>query len=211
MLDLTSHRTAALQATLVDSPHVALATVVHRLAMPLFCQLACDADSPLKVRAWLTRHTKVSQASGYAESPAAAVLDAAQARWGERLPGEPAALFRWLLQQDDSPLLDLLAFCAASALDAVDARALDTTRPADRLAHALDLDMADWWTATPASYLSSVSKAQIVEAVTEACDAAAAQPLLAMKKADAVAHAAALLAGKRWLPRPLRRPATAEA
>lgn len=206
MLDLTSHRTAALQAALLDAPHVALVAVVHRLALPIFCTLSSDADSPVKIRAWLTRHSKLSaQASGYADSPAAAVLDAAASRWADLLPGEPAALFAWLLRKDDALLLELLPFCTASALDAIAPRESDTVEPADRLADALDLDMADWWTATEGSYLASVSKAQIVEAVTEACGAAAAQPLLAMKKAETVTHAAALLNGKRWLPRPLRR------
>jgi len=70
---------------------------------------------------------------------------------------------------------------------------------------ALDVDMADWWTPTPAHYLENVPKAKMVEAVTEACGEAEARDLLKMKKGEAIAAAAAKLEGKRWLPAPLRR------
>lgn len=79
---------------------------------------------------------------------------------------------------------------------------------AGAIVDALDLDMADWWTATPAQYLESVPKAKMIEAVTEACGEAEARDLAKLKKGEAVAAAAAKLDGKRWLPAPLRRGAS---
>ena len=210
MLDLTAHRTAALQASLTDNTHVALALVVQRLVEPVFNQLHHRmAGGPLKVSATLTRHTPLSsRATEYAESQAATVLQQVEARWGERLPGQD--LFGWLLTQDQSTLLELLAFGTASALDDMHAREGAERVQAAALAEALDVDMADWWQATPATYFDSVSKAQLIEAVTEACGADAAKPMATQKKAEAVVYAAAKLDGKRWLPTPLRREVKAQ-
>lgn len=90
MLDLTAHRTAALQAALTDNTHVALALVVQRLVEPVFGQLKFrTASGPLKVSASLTRHTPLSsRATEYTDSQAATVLERVEARWGERLPGQ---------------------------------------------------------------------------------------------------------------------------
>jgi ParB family transcriptional regulator, chromosome partitioning protein len=49
-----------------------------------------------------------------------------------------------------------------------------------------------------------VPKARIVHAVTEALGAQVAAPLLKMKKAEAVATAERLMAGKGWVPEPMR-------
>ena len=95
-------------------------------------------------------------------------------------------------------------------LNRVDKKNSITSTMYAALADALDVDMADWWQATPATYFDSVSKAQLIEAGTEACGADAAKPMATQKKAEAVAYAAAKLEGKRWLPRPLRRDVTAK-
>ena len=210
MLDLTAHQTAALQAALTDNTHVALALIVQRLVEPVFGQLKYrTASGPLKVSATLTRHTPLSsRATEYAHSQAATVLEQVEARWGERLPSQD--LFGWLLTQDQATLLELLAFGTASALDDMHAREGSERVQAAALAEALDVDMADWWQATPTTYFDSVSKAQLIEAVTEACGADAAKPMATQKKAEAVAYAAARLEGKRWVPMPLRRDVTAK-
>jgi ParB family chromosome partitioning protein len=210
MLDLTAHRTAALQAALTDNTHVALALVVHKLVEPIFGGHRYRTDSgPLKIITSLTRHTPLSsRATGYAQSRAATVLERVESAWGEHLPGE--GLFQWLLAQDEATLLELLAFAAASALDDMQAREGAERGQADALAEELDVHVADWWQATPETYFNSVSKAQLIDTVTEACGAEAAQPMTAQKKAESVAYAAAKLEGTRWLPTPLRRKLTAQ-
>jgi ParB family chromosome partitioning protein len=208
MLDLSAHRTAAMQASLMDNSHVALALVVHAMAVPVFSSQSY-LQTPLKLRMDLTRHSALtSRASEYDACPAAVALAVALEQWGDRVPGgEPVVIFRWLLAQDTGVLLDLLAFCAASGLDAMHGRERPGYDMSDALADALELDMADWWTPTPAKFLESVSKDQLVQAVTEAESAEIAKPMGTMKKADAVAFAAAKLEGKRWLPAPLARKA----
>lgn len=64
--------------------------------------------------------------------------------------------------------------------------------------------MAKWWRATGTSYFNHVSKARILEVVTEAAGGNAASPLQAHKKEAAVSGAEQALAGVAWLPGVLR-------
>ena len=79
-----------------------------------------------------------------------------------------------------------LAFGTVSALDDMPACEDAEHAQATALAEALDVDMSDWWQATPATTFDNVSKAQLSEAVTEACGAEAAKPMTTHKKAEAV-------------------------
>jgi ParB family chromosome partitioning protein len=209
MFDLSAHRTAAMQAALKDNQHVALALTVHTMAVPIFTRISSyhSNTTPLKLRMDLTRYSKLDErASEFKESPAAVALNDAMEQWGERVPGSASvAMYRWLLAQDTATLLDLLAFCAANGLDAMHARERTQYDMSDALAESLSLDMADWWTPTPGKFLTSVSKAQLIEAVTEAESAEVARPMEKMTKADAVTYADAKLQGKRWLPAALKR------
>ncbi|MDH6170064.1 ParB family chromosome partitioning protein [Variovorax boronicumulans] len=203
MRDLTAHRTAALQAALMQDPHVALATLVHRMAETVFGQYGRGNDV-VKVHLHVTGdYTLAQSATGYEESPAGALLMRAASDWEERLPGEPQALFRWLLAQPRDLLLDLLAYCTARSIDAVVARER-TADQSDGIAEVLGLDMADWWVPTSANYLGHVSKAKAHEAVHEATGEQATPAVAAMKKAEAAAHCTRRLEGTRWLPSPLR-------
>jgi len=203
MRDLTSHRTAAIQAALVQNPHIALVTLVHRMAETVF-GLYGAGDDVVKVTVRTMGDGALTQdASDYAASPAAALLGAAETQWGDRLPGSPAALFQWLLAQPESTLLELLAYCTARSVNAVAARPRSANH-SDALAEALGLDLADWWLPTAACYLNSVSKAKAVEAVKEATGVDPTQATAGMKKAEVVAYCARQLEGTRWLPSPLR-------
>lgn len=208
MRDLTAHRTAALQAALMQDPQVALATLVHRMAETVFSQYGRGNDV-VKVHVHVTSdHSLAQSATGYEDSPAGALLMRAATEWGERLPGDPEALFRWLLAQPRDVLLDLLAYCTARSIDAVAARER-TVDQSDAIAEALGLDMADWWVPTAANYFGHVSKAKALEAVQEATGEHDTPAVAAMRKAEAAAYCARRLEGTRWLPSPLRSLAAA--
>jgi ParB family chromosome partitioning protein len=203
---LTAHRTAAVAAALTDNPHVAMVALLHRL---ILSDRHSHIESPVRISLTDAGHRVGTLANDYANTPAASTLESARDRWGAKLPGEPAALFRYLLSQDAATLAELLALHVARSFDVIQGR--ESVRRgfnvSDAIVDALDLDMADWWNATPAQYLESVPKAKMIEAVTEACGEAEARDLAKMKKDEAVAAAAAKLEGKRWLPSPLRRAA----
>jgi len=203
MRDLSSHRTAAIQAALVQNSRIALVTLVHRMAETVF-GLYGSGDDIVKVSVRVMGDSALAQeASEYAESPAATVLGAAETEWGDRLPGSPDALFRWLLAQPQDTLLELLAYCTARSVNAVAARPRSYNH-SDALTEALGVDMADWWLPTERRYLNSVSKAKALEAVREATDFDPTQATTGMKKSEVVAYCASRLEGTRWLPSPLR-------
>ena len=168
---LTAHRTKALQVLLADDAHVALASVVHVLAQQVVIEHAYRAESALAIRAGDCEGPLNQVADDMPGSKAASAMQDRLDIWRERLPGEPGKLLAWLIGQDDNTLMELLALCAAMSLDAV--TAAPRVHPADDIAAAVRLDMADWWSATATSYLAQVPKARIVDSVSEAVSAEA--------------------------------------
>jgi ParB family transcriptional regulator, chromosome partitioning protein len=200
MVNLTSHRTAAMQAALLDNRAVALAALADGLAQSFF---AGRAEGPVKVRLTECRATLERNATDFDRSPARARLDAEVRRWTQVLPQDREDWFPWLCGQPAETVLDLVVFCTSQSIDTVQRRG-ESQAATTRLCTALRLDMKHWWEASPATYLSLVPKAKLIEAVTEAVGAEAARDLSKLKKDEAVAHAAAKLAGTHWLPAPLR-------
>jgi ParB family chromosome partitioning protein len=75
----------------------------------------------------------------------------------------------------------------------------------DRLARAVDLDMAEvGWRPTVDNYLGRVTKSRILEAVCEAKGESAMQLIDHLKKSEMAKEAERLLEDTRWLPEPLR-------
>jgi ParB family transcriptional regulator, chromosome partitioning protein len=76
-----------------------------------------------------------------------------------------------MLDQDQTVVIELLAFCIGQTVYAVrlphDVRTAPRFVAADQLAKAVNLDMADWWTPTGETYLGRVKKEQILEAICE--------------------------------------------
>jgi ParB family chromosome partitioning protein len=65
---------------------------------------------------------------------------------------------------------------------------------------ALDLDMAEWWEATPENYLSHVSKDRILEVVAEVALPGNVDLMRGLKKQELIRQADEELRGSRWLP-----------
>jgi ParB family chromosome partitioning protein len=136
--DLTAHRTAALQARLADNPKIALAAVVHALALDVF-YIAARTGSVVRIApsvACLDRSAK-----GIEESKARTQLAAATKALRKRLPKDPEKLWGWLIGQDQKTLLAILAVCAGRTVDAV-ARKHDGGAAAASMQHAAELGRA---------------------------------------------------------------------
>jgi len=202
---LSARRTAAMQALMVTNPQVALAATVHRMLDLVTRRHRSREDDPVKISAtgsFQSLHDKAPDLKGTRAS------DEVQARvdaWRERIPGQIKDEFAWLLQLPSADLLDLFALCVALTLDATTGVA--GKQPGSELAAALDLDVADYWTATEASYFGAVSKETVIAAVEEACGPGSGMPIVKMKKGEAVKYAEQKIAGTRWLPAMLRAPA----
>jgi hypothetical protein len=149
-----------------------------------------------------------SHAKGIETSFAQVRLSEIQDQWLKRIPEEPEELWDWLLDQEQSVVMELLAFCVGQTVHAVrlahDSGSAPRFLAADRLAKALNLDMADWWTPTGENYLGRVKKDQILEAISEGTGETNLEELRKLKKGELAAAAEARLSGTRWLPKILK-------
>ncbi|MBL8772207.1 MAG: ParB/RepB/Spo0J family partition protein [Phenylobacterium sp.] len=206
VLDLTAYRTIGLRDAVGADPNLALVALVHALAVktfyPPYAQASC-VDVKL-VSAFLDGH-----APGVSESPAGRRIGERHDAWATRLPQEAEDAWAYVFGLGSGDLLDLLAHCVSLGINAVH-NPLDRKPAAwahaDALAQAADLDMRTTWTPTVASYLGRVTKAKIVDAVTEAVGGEAVQRLDGLKKPDMAEAAETSLAPTRWLPALLRTP-----
>ncbi len=208
MRNLSSHRTAAMQASMLTNPRVSLAVLANKMAHVVLGQ--GWSESPLKISLTESRSKLQQNAPTLAASRAALALEAERQAWLERLPQDADTWFSWLLEQPHETVVSLIVFATANCLDVVQARSGGTPLAAP-LAQALSLDMADWWEATPESYLDLVPKAKLVDMVTQIAGVQAAGVLAKMKKPEAVICAAQHASNSRWLPLPLRDTAPATA
>ena len=195
---LTAAKSAAIGAVLSGNPSVALAAVVHGLAMSVFHSYR--AEKCVKVSGTV-RH--------YSEEPKGArELKDAYEHWADRLPGDEMSLWEWCLEQDQDTLLRLLAFCAGCTVDAVrkkedhptDSRLLH----ANALASTLSFDMTQWFTPTAENYFSRIGRDSIVKAICEAKDVPSKRSWQKLKKSEFAALAEREVSGTGWLPEPLR-------
>jgi ParB family chromosome partitioning protein len=200
--NLTSHRSAALNAAMLERPDVALAALAHVMALQVFynqyaerTSLQIDAsDASLK-------HVEGSTAHG--------CIEAARQHWVSQMPGEPDGLFAWCLSQNGDTLRGLLTFCVAQTINAVMLKAdppdSDRMAHAAQLAEALSLDMDAWFTPTAANYFGRIGKAKILETLREV-KGSIAPAWEKLKKPELAALAEREVAGKNWLPELLRSP-----
>ena len=203
--ELTAYKTEALQVALLRKPQVALAALAHSMAgLLLYDSVSARYESPtalgVSVRSpnWQLLQIAPAMADSAAHKSLHAIVDA----WRERLPADPKALMAFLLEQSVETLQELLVVCTALTTHALHGSPHAT--PAQALAQAAALDMADWWEASGDTYLGRVPKSLIAEALAEAGEVDASREVAGMKKADAVTRAEAALVGKRWLPELLR-------
>jgi len=199
MLELTAHRTLALQAVIAERPDVALVALTHRLVLQTFPSFS-RAESAVEVSA---NHKELERyAKDIKKAKAFKVLTERQAALKAQLPRRPEALFAWLLKQPQAEVLTLLAFCVAVTLDGV--KNHDNEDAADAVAKAAGLDMRDWWKASAANYFSRIPKERLIQIVSEAVSPEAASALRVMKKGSAAEVAEERMADTGWLPSVLR-------
>jgi ParB family chromosome partitioning protein len=203
VLRLEMHRAATIREHVAADPHKAMTLLLTHLALELVTTSVSQAGLDLKAA---NAH---SGASGLiqskfeclAKAPARKALDDRLAQLKkDGMPTTSAPLFEWIGKRSDAQRLELLALLTALTVD---------TNPGKRgegLANEFGVDMATWWAPTADTYITLVPKALLAEAVADVDGKPAGEAILAMKKDAAIAAAAKALAGKGWLPKPLRGP-----
>ncbi len=205
LTELTAHRTLALRHALGERPDIAFLAALHALALGVFYTYRSDTCLELDLKSVQFG----SQAPGLNDTALARSLDERQQSWRSALPKESGELWGALETFDADSRDALFAHCVSLSVNAV--HEAWNRRPkafvhADRLAQAVDLDMAASWTSTAANFLGRVTKARIQQAVAEARGQRAAELIEHLKKVEMATEAETLLAGSGWLPEPLRTP-----
>lgn len=207
--DLTAHRTAGLRLALANDPDLALVALTHVLALWTF-KGAVEGSC---LRIIPTSEFLPTHADGVKSNPAFEAMRDRHDQWDAQLPNDPAALWDFVVGLDHDSRASLLAFCVGRTVDAVKSFSGrgSALAHADRLATATDLDMAAFWQPTAERYLTRVTKAHVLSAVTEAVSPDTAQRLSGLKKGDLVTAAEPDLVKARWLPALLRTKGLASA
>lgn len=193
--ELTAQRTAALQAEMINRPDVALVTLTAHLAK---LALYDDYYSSSIVKIACERDFYYAAAPNIEESKAWQAVEGKRTQIKQVLPKDSDNLFTFLLNQDQAFVLDLLAFCMATILNAVQSR--ESVSDFTAIAQAVNLNMCNWWTPTQESYFKHISRAAIIEVISEAVSPAASNVLHQMKKGVAAAEAERLIAHTAWVP-----------
>ncbi len=198
---LSSERTLAVMAALVQNPAVALALHTHTMATKVFG--TGYTTTVLDTRLEIQRSTLLGNAPTAAEGAAEHELSKLYAQWKAKLPEGWKDDFSWLLAWEAAEILALLAFCVGLALNGMQSFASKEGKVGDKLTtveNALEFDLCDWWKPTKENYFGRISKEQISDALLDAGKTAQAASALKMKKGDAAQLAEDELASLRWLP-----------
>jgi len=206
MTELTAHRTLGLRMALAERPDVAFLAALHALTLKTFYHYGSDSCLELDLKSVGFG----SQAPGLNDSTPAEAIRVRQEDWVKALPKDSADLWEALQAWDSDSRSGLFAHVVSLSVNAVHEtwnRRPRALAHADRLAQAVDLDMAAvGWKPTVDNFLGRVTKARILQAVAEAKGQRAADRIEHLKKGDMATEAEALLAGTGWLPEPLRTP-----
>ncbi|AZO71376.1 MULTISPECIES: ParB/RepB/Spo0J family partition protein [unclassified Mesorhizobium] len=206
MTELTAHRTLGLRQALGERPQVAFLAALQALALKAFYQYASDSCLELEMKCV----SFGAQAPGLNDSTCVQAIRARHEDWAKALPKESADLWGVLQEWDGDRQAALFAHVVSLSVNAVHEawnRRPRALAHADRLARAVDLDMTvAGWRPTVDNFLGRVTKARILQAVTEAKGQPAADRIAHLKKGDMASEAEMLIADSGWLPEPLRTP-----
>lgn len=197
---LTANKTAIVQAALANNPNVALAVLVAQLARRHYgAGYYSHAGFGLGVS--ISCEPLAAEAPDLPESRAGQELARMEQYWGDLITsGSDGGELAWALRQDTDTLLELLAYLVAVTVQGIQHQESSQMTTLDQLAVLLNIEMPEWWSATSATYLSHVSKARLMEVVSEGASPEQAAPLVRMKKKEAIDAAEQALASTGWLP-----------
>ena len=197
---MSSERTLAVQAALMQQPDKSLALLAWTLCLNVFGSGAYS--NPAKIRLECEHYALTSDAPSGKEGAAFMAMMAEKARLAALLPDGWARDMTTFLSLSQEVLLSLLSFCTACSIHGVQTREYGHTSrsPLDSLETAIGFHMRDWWQPTKANFFGHLKKPQIIAALNEAGLSGAARDAEKMKKGDAAEHAEFHMKDNRWVP-----------
>lgn len=197
---MSSERTLAVQAALMQQPDKSLALLAWTLCLNVFGSGAYS--KPAQISLECKHYSLTSDAPSGKEGAAFMALMAEKARLAALLPEGWSRDMTTFLSLSQEVLLSLLSFCTACSIHGVQTRECGHTSrsPLDTLESAIGFHMRDWWQPTKANFFGHLKKPQIIAALNEAGLSGAARDAEKMKKGDAAEHAEFHMKDNRWGP-----------
>ncbi|EBW6765679.1 hypothetical protein DP806_16575 [Salmonella enterica subsp. enterica serovar Saintpaul] len=210
---LSSERTLAVQAALLQAPRKAIALLAWKLCASVFGGYSV-AKHPFSLSVTTAHSTLTSTAPSGEEGKAYQFLQAEKARLAALLPAGWEKDFTTFFELDDPTLLSLMTFCTVCSVDGVQKRDdlnRKTASPLDGVETAIGFHMRDWWQPTKEGFFNFLTKPQIVAALNEAGMTEAAVHAEKLKKGDAAQYAEEQMTDTRWVPDWMTAPEAATA
>ena len=197
---MSSERTLAVQAALMQQPDKSLALLAWTLCLNVFGSGAYS--KPAQISLECKHYSLTSDAPSGKEGAAFMAMMAEKARLAALLPEGWSRDMTTFLSLSQEVLLSLLSFCTACSIHGVQTRNCGHTSrsPLDTLESAIGFHMRDWWQPTKANFFGHLKKPQIIAALNEAGLSGAARDAEKMKKGDAAEHAEFHMKDNRWVP-----------
>ncbi len=198
---MSSERTLAVQAALIQQPEKTVALMVWRLCSCVFDY--CNTTlHPFRIQTEEYHRRLTSDAPSGKSGQAWLSLMKEKTRLEALLPENWQKDFTTFFTLDGQTLMSLMVFCTACSVDGVQTRECGHTSrsPLDTLEAAIGFHMRDWWQPTKANFFGHLKKPQIIAALNEAGLSGAARDAEKMKKGDAAEHAEHHMKDNRWVP-----------
>ncbi|HAW1616941.1 TPA: ParB/RepB/Spo0J family partition protein [Escherichia coli] len=198
---MSSERTLAVQAALIQQPEKTVALMVWRLCSCVFDY--CNTTlHPFRIQTEEYHRRLTSDAPSGKSGQAWLSLMKEKTRLEALLPENWQKDFTTFFTLDGQTLMRLMVFCTACSVDGVQTRECGHTSrsPLDTLEAAIGFHMRDWWQPTKANFFGHLKKPQIIAALNEAGLSGAARDAEKMKKGDAAEHAEHHMKDNRWVP-----------
>lgn len=198
---MSSERTLAVQAALIQQPEKTVALMVWRLCSCVFDY--CNTTlHPFRIQTEEYHRRLTSDAPSGKSGQAWLSLMKEKTRLEALLPENWQKDFTTFFTLDGQTLMSLMVFCTACSVDGVQTRECGHTSrsPLDTLEAAIGFHMRDWWQPTKANFFGHLKKPQIIAALNEAGLSGAARDAEKMKKDDAAEHAEHHMKDNRWVP-----------
>ncbi|HAX8354752.1 ParB/RepB/Spo0J family partition protein [Enterobacter kobei] len=199
---LSSERTLAVQAALLQQPQKAVALMVWKMCNSVF-HTTTSVKEPFCISVNVSHYALTREAPDGENSVAFQAIQAEKERLEALLPENWRKDMTTFFTLDGTTLMALMAFCTACSIDGVQGKdefGRKHQSSLDGVENAIQFDLRDWWKPTADNLFSHMKQPHIVQALSQAGLTGAALDAAKMKKKDAAEHAAHFLSKIRWVP-----------
>ncbi|EKR1718840.1 TPA_asm: ParB/RepB/Spo0J family partition protein [Salmonella enterica subsp. enterica serovar Thompson] len=196
---LSAERTLAVSSELTTHPLVALALMVHRIAITVFG--GTNDSSPVSCQLQNRTSEMIRNAPGCEDSKAAQVLSEKRVCLETLLPQGWEDDFTLLTTLSLEELLDIQAYCVSTSLDGLVYQYIPGKKSKlQSLEQTLNFKATKYWKPTSTNFWKRLDKESMYDQLTQAGIEVNKDEFLALKKSDAAKRAEMLISDIEWVP-----------